>query len=170
LVERLDQAEHELHCLVRNTSDIHTLKERGAILVTGDVTDMDSLREGMRGCDCVINLANVYSFWEPRRQIYTDVNISGTRNVMEVALETGVSKVVHVSTTVTYGKPADCPFTEESHVGPVRFSEYARTKYAGDLIAWELHEKKGLPLVVIYPGSPLTPTPYAKGRNGEQIG
>jgi dihydroflavonol-4-reductase len=70
-------------------------------------------------------------------------------------LNTGVSKVVHVSTATVYGKPEDCPFTEESAVGPVRFSEYARTKYAGDQIAWELYEKAGLPLVVIYPGSVL---------------
>jgi dihydroflavonol-4-reductase len=102
-------------------------------------------------------LANIYSFWEPNKQVYTDVNVEGTRNVMEAALETGVSKVVHVSTVVTYGKPADCPFTEESPVGPVRFSEYARTKYEGDLIAWELYEKKGLPLVMIYPSGVLGP-------------
>ena len=165
LVERLAQTEHELHCLVRKTSDVCVLKELGATLVTGDVTDKDSLREGMRGCDCMINLANIYSFWEPNRQIYTDVNVAGTRNVLEAALETSVSKLVHVSTVVTYGKPADCPFTEESQVGPVRFSEYARSKYAGDLIAWELYEKKGLPLVVIYPGSVLgAGDPKASGQ------
>lgn len=68
-----------------------------------------------------------------------------------------MSKVVHVSSVVVYGKPPECPFAEESPVGPVRFSEYARTKYEGDLIAWELYEQRGLPLVVIYPGSVLGP-------------
>jgi dihydroflavonol-4-reductase len=165
LVKRLAQTKHELYCLVRKTSNVSRLKELGATLITGDVTDKDSLLEGMRGCDWVINLANVYSFWEPNRQIYTDVNVTGTRNVMECALETGISKVVHVSSVVTYGKPADCPFTEESSVGPVRFSEYARTKYAGGLIAWELYEKEGLPLVMIYPGSVLGPgDPKASGQ------
>ena len=62
-------------------------------------------------------------------------------------METGVSKVVHLSSVVVYGKAADCPFTEESPVGPVRFSEYAETKYLGDLEAWELYKKKELPLV-----------------------
>jgi len=164
LVKRLAQTEHEMCCLVRKTSHIREL-ELSATLVTGDVTDKDSLLEGMRGCDWVINLANVYSFWEPNKQVYMDVNVEGTRNVIECALETGVSKVVHVSTAVIYGKPADCPFTEGSPVGPVRFSEYARTKYAGDLIAWELDEKKGLPLVMIYPGSVLGPgDPKASGQ------
>jgi dihydroflavonol-4-reductase len=157
VVKRLAQAEHELCCLVRKTSQVGELEELGATLVTGDVTDKASLLEGMRGCDWVINLANIYSLWEPNRQLYTDVNVTGTQNVMECALETDVSKMVHVSTYAVYGKPADRPFTEESPVGPIRFSEYAQTKYAGDLIAWELYEKKGLPLVVIYPGNVLGP-------------
>ena len=157
LVKRLSQTKHVPYCLVRKTSDARTLKEMGATLVMGDVTDKDSLLEGMKGCDWVINLANVYSFWEPHKQIYTEVNVEGTRNVMECVLETGVSKVVHVSTVAIYGVPADCPFSEESIVGPVRFSEYARTKYAGDLIAWELYEKKRLPLVMIYPTAVLGP-------------
>jgi dihydroflavonol-4-reductase len=165
LVERLAQTGHELYCLVRKMSQVSRLKELGVTLITGDVTDKASLLESMRGCDWVINLANIYSFWEPNKQIYTDVNVEGTRNVMEAALETGISKVVHVSTSVVYGRPADDPFTEESAVGPVRFSEYARTKYEGELVAWELHGKRGLPLVMIYPASVLGPgDPKASGR------
>ena len=47
-VERLAQTEHELHCLVRKTSDTQQLEELGATLVPGDVTDRDSLLEGMK--------------------------------------------------------------------------------------------------------------------------
>ena len=157
VVERLAQGEHELRCLVRNNSNVHYLKELGADLVFGDVTDMGSLLEGMRGCDWVIHLAGHYSYWEPNNQVYANVNVKGTRNVMEGVLERRVSKVVHLSTATVYGKPADCPFDEESPVGPVRFSEYARTKYEGELTAWEFHQKNGLPLVVIYPGAVLGP-------------
>ena len=99
MVKRLAQSEHELYCLVRKTSHVGEL-ELGATLITGDVTDKDSLLEGMRGCDGVINLAAIYSFWEPNKRIYTDVNVEGTRNVMECALETDVSKLVHVSTAL----------------------------------------------------------------------
>ncbi len=69
---------------------------------------------------------------------------------MESALQTGISKVIHVSTAGVYGKPSESPFTEESSIGPVQFSEYFQAKYEGDLIAWELYEKKGLPLVMKY--------------------
>ena len=157
VVERLARNNHEIFCLVRATSNIGTLKNQGVNLIPGDVTDKTSVLAGMRGCDWVFHLANVYSFWEPDKRIYRRVNVEGTRIVLEAALEAVVAKVVHVSSVVTYGKPADCPFTEESVPGPIRFSEYARTKYEGDLVAWELHEKKGLPLVAIYPGAVLGP-------------
>lgn len=157
LIDRLAQTDHNLCCLVRATSSVDALKEKGTTLIEGDVTDKASLRQGMAGCDWVVHLANVFSFWEPDKQLYADVNIAGTRNVMECALEADVAKVIHVSTALVYGKPADCPFTEDSTVGPARFSVYAQTKYEGDLLAWELYEKKGLPIVVIYPSGVLGP-------------
>jgi dihydroflavonol-4-reductase len=157
VIKRLAQTKHQIRCLVRKTSNVDELKALGVTFVQGDVTDKDSVLAGMKGCDWVINLANLYSLWEPDKNIYTRVNVEGTRNVMESALETGISKVVHISTAGIYGKPEDCPFTEESPVGKFRFSEYFRTKYQGDLIAWELYEKKGLPLVMIYPLAVLGP-------------
>jgi len=165
VIRRLAQTGHKMFCLVRNISKVDHIKELGANIITGDVTDKESLLKGMQGCDWVVNLANLYSFWEPDRKIYTKVNIEGTRNVMESALEKGISKVVHISTAGIFGKPADCPFTEDSTVGPVQFSEYFRTKYEGDLIVWELYEKKKLPVVMVYPGAVLGPgDPKATGK------
>ena len=165
LVKRLEKTEHKLCCLVRKTSNVRLLKGMRVNLVWGDVTDKNSLLPGMEGCDWVINLANVYSFWEPDKRLFTQVNVEGTRNIMESALQTGISKMIHVSTVVIYGKPQDIPFTEESEVGSVRFGEYSRTKYMGDLIAWEYYQKRGLPLVVIYPAAVLGPgDPKATGK------
>jgi dihydroflavonol-4-reductase len=166
LVRRLLQAGHEIRCLIRRpTQPAQQLKELGATLVPGDVIDKASVIRGMSGCQWVFHLAGLYSFWEPDKRAFTDVNVKGTRNVMECALETGVSKVVHVSTVVTYGKPTDCPFTEKSEVGPVRFSEYSKTKYEGDQIVWKLHKEKGLPVVFVYPGAVLGPgDPKATGQ------
>ena len=131
----------------------------------GDVVDKDSVLAGMKGCDWVIDIAGVYAFWVPDRKVFADVNVTGTRNVAECALELGVSKMVHVSTAGIYGKPEELPFTEDSPVGPDRFCEYFRTKYQGDLIAWELHEKQNLPLVMVYPGAVLgAGDPKASGQ------
>jgi dihydroflavonol-4-reductase len=162
---RLKEAGHELRCLVRSTSDVSRLRSLGALLTVGDVTERGPVLDAMQGCDWVINVAAAYAFWLPRKRTYARVNIGGTRNVMECALEARVGKVVHVSTVAVYGRPSRLPITEESAVGPARFSEYARTKYEGDLVAWGLQASRGLPLVVIYPAGVLGPgDPKATGQ------
>ncbi|MBN1577639.1 MAG: NAD-dependent epimerase/dehydratase family protein [Chitinispirillaceae bacterium] len=148
---------HKLVCLVRETSNLETLNKYKCTLVYGDVTDKDSVNRGMKGCDCAVNLAGIYSLWERDSSIYYKVNVLGTRYVMEASLENNLEKVVHVSTVAIYGKPEEIPFVESSTPGPVRFSEYARTKYAGEIIAWDLFKKNKLPLVVIYPAVVIGP-------------
>lgn len=149
--ELLAKSSHKLKLLVRKTSKSSFTKSQNIIPVEGDLTDKNSLLKGMEGCDSVINIAGHYTFWEPDKTIYSRVNIDGTRNVMECALEAGINKVVHISTAGVFGKPKEEPFNEESVAGPDQYSEYFRTKYEGEKIAWDLHSTKGLPLVVIYP-------------------
>ncbi|KPJ61575.1 MAG: hypothetical protein AMJ46_00240 [Latescibacteria bacterium DG_63] len=164
LVRRLSQTEHEIVCLVRETSDIRALQDANVGLVRGDVTDKDSLLKGMAGCDWVVNLANLFEFWVPNRKAYQEVNVEGTRNVMEAAIATGSLKIVHVSTAAVFGN-AKWPVTEASEMGPKCFSEYARTKREGDLVVWELYQHKQLPVVMVYPGAVVGPDdPKAAGR------
>ena len=150
-VELLSKTNHEVNLLTRKTSNTSIINYPNTTLVEGDLNDKSSLLRSMGACDSVINIAGHYTFWEPDKKIYSDINVIGTRNVLECALETGVKKIVHISTAGVFGKPNDQPFNEESVPGEEKFSEYFRTKYEGDMIAWELYEKKGLPLVVIYP-------------------
>lgn len=155
-IRRIARGQHRLRCLARPASRTETLREVGAEVVVGDVTNRQSLADGMRGCDWVVNLANFFEFWAPGHRVYHDVNVAGTRNVMETAIAEKVSKVVHVSTVAVYGN-AKWPITEASELGIQCPSEYARTKRAGDEIAWELYRKGNLPLVVIYPAGVLGP-------------
>ncbi len=155
---------HQLVCLVRKTSHIQELEKLDVDLVWGDVRDRKTILPGMSGCEALIHLAGTSSFWESHKKIYAEVNVNGTRNVMECALETGISRVIHVSPLYVYGKPAQAKFNEESTIGPQRFSELARSKYEAERIAWVLHYKKGLPLTVCYPAVVLGP-----GRNRNRI-
>ncbi|MDH4156252.1 MAG: NAD-dependent epimerase/dehydratase family protein, partial [candidate division Zixibacteria bacterium] len=147
LIRRLSAEGHRITCLVRRSSNTAVLAKLGVEFVIGDVTDYASLEAAIKDHECVINLANVYSFWEPYPNVYDTVNIGGTRNVMESALKAGVPKVVHISTGGIYGKPKETPFTEESEIGPERFSRYFQTKYEGDEVAWGMYKNERLPLV-----------------------
>jgi dihydroflavonol-4-reductase len=156
LVQRLRDTPHELCCLVRDPRRARAARDAGATIVVGDVTDKQGFVDGMRDCDCVVNLANLFEFWVPDRSTYTEVNVGGTRNVLEAASEWRVTKVVHVSTAAAYGNAA-WPITETSSSGPKCASEYARSKRAGDRVAWELYENRHLPLVMVYPGAVVGP-------------
>jgi dihydroflavonol-4-reductase len=163
-VERLLQTEHKLLCLARETSKLQFLKDAGVDILIGDVTDKSSLQKGMEGCDCVVHLASSFVFWFPDNRVFHNVNVTGTRNVMESALEKDISKVVYVSTAAVYGN-AEWPIREETPVGSERASKYVLTKYQGDLIAWKLYKEKKLPLVVIYPSAVVGANdPKACGR------
>lgn len=152
LLKELTADGHDLFCLVRKTNPGKVeLRSMGIHVIEGDVRDKASVLEGMKGCDWVVHLAGLYTFWEPDNLLYKQVNVDGTRNVMECALETKVAKVIHVSSVVVFGKPSDSIITEESEMGSVRFSRYAETKYEGDQVVWKLHMEKGLPVVVLYP-------------------
>lgn len=155
LVRRLAHTGHEMVCLARDPGRATPLARRGALVVTGDVTDPVSLARGMAGCDAVVHLAAVYAFWVRDTRLFEAVNVRGTANVMERALQAGVSRVVHLSTAEVFGHAAASPlspFTEETPVAPRRDTRYARSKYAGELAAWE-RARRGLPLVVLYPGT-----------------
>jgi dihydroflavonol-4-reductase len=155
---------HQLVCLARKTSDIRPLQEAGATIVYGDLSDKESLRQGMQGCDWLVHLAACYTLWQVDRHVYHSANIEGLRNTMEAALEAQIKKVVMVSSIVTYGD-AQWPITEDSQPGAGCASEYAQTKRAGDEVAWQLYRDKNLPLVMIYPSCVLgAHDPKSSGR------
>jgi dihydroflavonol-4-reductase len=164
VVRLLADKSHEQRCLVRNPDKAQAVREVGAEIVVGDLTDKPSLVEGMRGCDAVVDIASLYEFWGPDRRTFAAINVEGTRNVMEAALESGATKVVHVSSVAVWGDAA-WPITEATPLGPKCISEYIRSKRAGDQVAWQLHETRQLPLVMVYPGGVVGPDdPKAAGR------
>jgi len=164
VVKCLISGGHEVVCLVRSASDVRGLRAAGALLAAGDVTDKPSLLSGMRGCGWVVHLAGCYDFWARDPAVFTRVNVDGTRNVLETALETRVSKVIDVSTVATYGD-APWPATEATPMGRRWPTEYSRTKAEGERIARRLREEKGLPLVLVHPAAVLGPhDPKPTGR------
>lgn len=153
LVRRLaGQPQYQIVCLARKTSDYKEAESLGARIVFGDVTDKASVRAGMEGCEVVLNLANLFTYWEPDPRDYYRINVEGTRNVMEAALELGVKKIVHVSSIAAYGKSPDKILREESPEVPAT-TAYGVSKQEGDRIIWQMYQERALPVVMVYPGA-----------------
>ena len=120
-------------------------------VVLGDIRDPLCVRQAMRGCDQVFHLAALiaipYSYVAPSS--YIDTNIHGTLNVVQAARDLGVSRVVHTSTSETYGTAQFVPITEDHpQVGQ---SPYAASKIGADQIALSYWRTFETPVVVLRP-------------------
>lgn len=124
--------------------------------VEGDILDVVSLQDALEGVDAVIHSAAVVSFAkEDRRQMY-QVNVDGTANVMNMALEAGVKRVVHISSVAALGRTADGGMVDEDKKWEDTKinTHYAKSKYRGELEVWRAMGE-GLPAVILNPSTIL---------------
>lgn len=129
--------------------------------VEGDVLDITALKEAMRGVRHVYHPAALVSF-DPRddRRLMR-VNRTGTANVVNAALLSGVERLCHVSSTAAIGRGADGEIRHEELPwdADLRHSPYALSKYAAELEVYR-GMAEGLdavlvnPCIVIGPGAP----------------
>jgi dihydroflavonol-4-reductase len=99
IVEQLLSAGHEVRALVRSDQRIN------AEIVRGDVTNAASLAPAMAGCEAVIHSAAVVTFKVREAARQRDVNVQGTRNVVEAARTAGVKRLVFTSSVAAIGMP-----------------------------------------------------------------
>jgi len=147
----LREKNHEVVAVVRNPDKAADLSTIGVVLVKGDVTEKESMRAAMKGCDGVFHIAGWYKIGVRDKTPGVKINIDGTRNVLELMQELGIRKGVYTSTLAinsdTHGKLMD----ETYHFTGKHLSEYDRTKAAAHHVADDFI-KKGLPLVIVMPG------------------
>ena len=120
-------------------------------VILGDIRDSLCVKEAMRGCQKVFHLAALigipYSYVAPAS--YVDTNIHGTLNVIQSARDLDISRVVHTSTSETYGSAQFVPITESHPL--VAQSPYAATKIAADQMALSYSKSFGTPVTVLRP-------------------
>ena len=139
--------------------------------VDGDITDPESLRQGMLGCDFVFHLAAYAKNWSPDPAIYTHLNVDAMRSVFQIAKELQVRKIVWTSTIVTFGPTKRGEIRDESSSPRLRdtyFTVYEKTKTIAEQEA--LHwAKKGLPLVIVNPTRVYGPSLFSEGNAVVQL-
>lgn len=126
-------------------------------VVFGDVRDPTTVRELVEGASVVYHLAAIgsvpYSYSAPRS--FIDTNTIGTMHVLEAARACRTPRVVHTSTSETYGTARTVPISE-SHPLQAQ-SPYAASKVAGDKLAESYHLSFGLPVVTLRPFNTFGP-------------
>ncbi|MHC9543693.1 MAG: NAD-dependent 4,6-dehydratase LegB [Vulcanimicrobiota bacterium] len=131
-------------------------------VVAGDIRDPFGMKSAMEGCSVVFHLAALiaipFSYRSP--DTYIETNIKGTLNVVQAARELGVEKVIHTSTSETYGTALYVPI-DENH--PLQGqSPYSASKIGADQMALAYYRSFGTPVAVIRPFNTYGPRQSAR--------
>ena len=150
LANALANAGTQVHVLVRQSSDTTGLHHPNITRFTGDILDVESIREAMQGCNKVYHLAGLAKMWMKDKKAYYNINVTGTSNVLGIAQSLGIEKVVVTSTAGVLPPAGNNLTNEHSPKRPELYTEYERTKNKGEEIAIT-YAQKGLPVVIVYP-------------------
>lgn len=124
--------------------------------VEGDILDIVSLEDAMDGIDSIINSAGFVSFIPSERKKMYQVNVDGTANVMNMALEKKIRRLVHISSVAAIGRTSAGGHVDENkkwEESPVN-THYAISKFKGEMEVWRAMAE-GLSAVILNPSTIL---------------
>ncbi|MCX6271438.1 MAG: NAD-dependent 4,6-dehydratase LegB [Bacteroidetes bacterium] len=131
-------------------------------IVSGDVRDPHFCKHLLKNVDTVFHLAALiaipYSYVAP--DSYIDTNVKGTLNICQAALENGVRRIIHTSTSEVYGTARYVPIDEKHPLQPQ--SPYSASKIGADAIAMSFCNAFQLPLTIARPFNTYGPRQSAR--------
>ena len=148
----------ELRLLTRRTSNTGGLEGTAGERVVGDLREAESLRTALRGCDALVHVAADYRLWvRDPKEMYA-ANVEGTRELLRIAREEGVPKVVYTSSVATMGFQKDGTIVDE--LTPVSVNDmighYKRSKYMAEQEAIAA-ARAGQHVMILNPTTPIGP-------------
>jgi dihydroflavonol-4-reductase len=147
-----------LRLLTRQTSRLDSLTGIDAEMVKGDLREPEKLRSALSGCDALVHVAADYRLWvRDPEQMYA-ANVDGTRELLKLAREVGIQRVVYTSSVATMGFKSDGTIVNEET--PVALADmighYKRSKFLGELEAIQA-AKAGQHVMILNPTTPIGP-------------
>lgn len=136
-----------VRCLVRTTGYVSSVPS-GSEVVTGDVTEPTSLETKFRGIHTVVHLASKVLAHEPSE--YWQVNVQGTRNVVEQCTKEGVEHIIYVSSAAIYGFDI-ARDVEEYDPREVPVTPVSRSRYEAEKVLMEYHRRGNIKVTILRP-------------------
>ena len=148
----------KIKLLVRSNANLQNIKGLDVEVVKGDLRDRETLKSAMKNCSTLYHTAAYYSLWNRDKKLIYDINVQGTRNILETALELNLERVIYTSTVGCIGISKDqTPANEEQPMDRATLSnDYKLSKFKAEKIALEMHSK-GLPIIIVNPSTPIGP-------------
>jgi dihydroflavonol-4-reductase len=122
-------------------------------VVQSDITNKASLIRALQGVETFYAVGAAFKLWakDPEKEIY-DVNLQGTRHMVEAAAEAGVKRIVYVSSIAALNY-THIPSKESYGYNPDRRDMYYNSKNDGEKLAFELAKKHNIELVAVLPSA-----------------
>lgn len=170
LTERLVELGANVTALVQYNSfnnwgwiDTFDVKIKNNIeVITGDIREYDNMKRIVKGKDIVFHLAALiaipYSYLSP--MAYVRTNVEGTTNVLEACREYGIEKIIHTSTSETYGTALYVPIDEKHPIQGQ--SPYSASKIAADKMVESYYKSFNTPVAIIRPFNTYGPRQSAR--------
>lgn len=149
---------YHVRILRRPDSDLRAIGNADVEHCLGDVRDPQSIARAIKGCDTVFHTAAVVSYWPKERERMYDVNINGTRNIVQACLESGIERFVHTSSVAAVGFPKEGTWADETNAfnwEPYNVGYRISKHRAEDEVF--LAGKNGLPAVIVNPSIVIGP-------------
>jgi len=148
----------ELRLLTRASSRLAGIEGLAADVVVGDLRQPEGLRSALRGCDALVHVAADYRLWvRDPKEMYA-ANVDGTRELLRIAREEGVAKVVYTSSVATMGFKDDGTIVDETT--PVERADmigpYKRSKFMAEQEAIAA-ARAGQQVTILNPTTPIGP-------------
>lgn len=154
LAKKLVARGDDVVALVRSPKKAGELTRLGVETVEGDLDSTEAMREGMRGCDACFHVAAVYKVgvFEDGCEDMRRANVTGTENVLRVAVDAGVRRIVYVSTIGYYGNTRGQVVDETfRRTDKDWLTCYDETKFAAHEVA-KRFIADGAPVLIAQPG------------------
>ena len=134
--------------------------------IDGDINDISSLEIAIEACDYILHCSGIVSFHPSDLELLKKVNIEGTANLMNVALNSSVKKVGYISSIAALGRNSTQDIVnEDCYFIPTKLdSNYALSKYYAEQEVWRA-SAEGLDVVIINPSVILGPGDWNKGSS-----
>jgi dihydroflavonol-4-reductase len=168
VAQELSRHGADLRILIRSSSKLANLEGIRAETVVGDLLQVDALRSAVSGCDAVMHVAADYRLWVTDPEKMNATNVTGTRELLRLAREEGVPRVVYTSSVATMGflsngRPCDeaTPVSLDNMIG-----HYKRSKYLAEQEAMAA-ARAGQQVIILNPTTPIgsgdiKPTPTGR--------
>jgi dihydroflavonol-4-reductase len=153
IIRELLSENHEIVAFVKKGEDISTIKDLDITFRYGDILDYNSILDAVNGCDVLIHSAANTTTFPAKSELQQKINVEGTLNVMNAALEKKISRIIHVGSANSFGfGPKENPGNENFPYSCARYKlGYMDTKYEAQQKVLELIKTRNLPALIINP-------------------